>query len=136
MDSLNVMLNGIKLKNPLIAASGVVGYGEEIEKFLPISTFGAFAVKGTTKQKKQGNASPRIAETPAGMLNSIGLENPGIDYFIEKILPSLKLKGTEIVANIAGSSYEEYEYLTERLDETNVNLIELNVSCPTLKRVV
>ena len=133
MDSLNVMINGIKLKNPLIAASGVVGYGEEIEKFLPISKFGAFAVKGTTKQKREGNASPRIAETPAGMLNSIGLENPGIDYFIEKILPSLTLKGTEIIANISGSSYEEYEYLTERLDETNVNLIELNVSCPNVK---
>lgn len=133
-ERLKVKLKNLEFKNPLLAASGIVGYGEEYEKFFKLSSLGGICVKGTTKEKRKGNKTPRIAETASGILNSVGLENPGIDYFIEKILPKLLTKNTIVVANIAGSSFYEYEYLAERLNSTNVHAIELNISCPNVKQ--
>lgn len=124
---------GLNFKNPLIAASGTVGYGKEYEKFFPLSVLGGISVKGTTKEKRLGNKSPRIAETSSGILNSVGLENPGIEEFIKTYLPYLKTKNTVIIANIAGNSFDEYFYLAKRLDVTDVDAIEINISCPNVK---
>ncbi len=132
-ERLKIKLKNLEFKNPLIAASGTVGYGEEYEEFFKLSSLGGISVKGTTKEKRQGNKTPRIAETPSGILNSVGLENPGIDCFIEKILPKLLTKNTIVIANIAGKSFYEYEYLAEKLNSTNVHAIELNISCPNVK---
>ncbi len=131
---LTVSLKDVVFKNPLIAASGVVGYGKEYEKFFPLSVLGGISVKGTTKEPRLGNSCPRVAETASGMLNSIGLENPGIEVFIKDHLPYLLKKRTVVIANIAGSSISEYEYLSERLNETDVHLIELNISCPNVEK--
>lgn len=131
---LTVSLRDVVFKNPLIAASGVVGYGKEYEKFFPLSVLGGISVKGTTKEPRLGNSCPRVAETASGMLNSIGLENPGIEVFIKEYLPYLLKKRTVVIANIAGSSISEYEYLSERLNETDVHLIELNISCPNVEK--
>lgn len=131
---LTVSLKDVVFKNPLIAASGVVGYGREYEKFFPLSVLGGISVKGTTKEPRLGNSCPRVAETASGMLNSIGLENPGIEVFIKEHLPYLLKKRTVVIANIAGSSISEYEYLSERLNETDVHLIELNISCPNVEK--
>lgn len=131
---LTVSLKDVVFKNPLIAASGVVGYGKEYEKFFPLSVLGGISVKGTTKEPRLGNSCPRVAETASGMLNSIGLENPGIEVFIKEYLPYLLKKRTVVIANIAGSSISEYEYLSERLNETDVHLIELNISCPNVEK--
>ena len=131
---LTVSLRDVVFKNPLIAASGVVGYGKEYEKFFPLSVLGGISVKGTTKEPRLGNSCPRVAETASGMLNSIGLENPGIEVFIKEHLPYLLKKRTVVIANIAGSSISEYEYLSERLNETDVHLIELNISCPNVEK--
>ena len=131
---LTVSLRDVVFKNPLIAASGVVGYGREYEKFFPLSVLGGISVKGTTKEPRLGNSCPRVAETASGMLNSIGLENPGIEVFIKEHLPYLLKKRTVVIANIAGSSISEYEYLSERLNETDVHLIELNISCPNVEK--
>lgn len=133
LERLNIKINNLNFKNPLIAASGTIGYGKEFEQFCPLNKLGAISVKGTTKEKKLGNPSPRIAETKSGILNSIGLENPGIKTFINHHLPYLLNKGTKIIANIAGSSYFEYEFLVEELDKTKIDLIELNISCPNVK---
>ncbi len=133
-NSLVVKFKGFVLKNPVVAASGVAGYGKELEKFVPLSEFGAVAVKGTTKEKRLGNLPGRIAETKSGMLNSIGLQNPGIDEFIENILPGLINRETKIIVNIAGETYEEYEFLAEKLEDTKVDFIEMNISCPNVKK--
>ena len=130
---LELEVSGLKFKNPLLAASGTIGYGREYEKFFPLSVLGGICVKGTTKEKRFGNESPRVAETPSGMLNSVGLENPGIDAFIEEHLPYLLQKNTVVISNIAGKDYSSYAYLAERLESTKVDAIELNISCPNIK---
>ena len=134
MANLNVSLCGVDFKNPVIPASGVFGYGREYEELFPLSRLGGIATKGTTITKRNGNPAPRIAETPSGMLNSVGLQNPGIDYFIEHELPNLLTKDTVIVSNIAGSTIEECVTIAEKLDQTDVHMIELNISCPNVKQ--
>lgn len=133
MSNLSVRFAGVDFKNPLIPASGAFGYGREFEHFYPLSTLGGISVKGTTGTKRNGNLPPRIAETPSGMLNSVGLQNPGIDHFIRIELPNLKTKDTVIIANIAGSTAEEYREIAEKLNGTDVDMIEVNISCPNVK---
>ena len=134
MTDLSVQVAGVPFKNPIIPASGVFGYGHEYEELFPLSKLGGIATKGTTITPRPGNPSPRIAETPSGMLNSVGLQNPGIDAFIERELPYLLTKDTVILANIAGSTIEECVTIAERLDQTDVHMIELNISCPNVKK--
>ncbi len=133
MANMKTTLCGVTLNNPLITASGAYGFGREYEKFYPLSTLGGISCKGTTLAERIGNPPPRVAETPAGMLNSVGLQNPGVDKFIQVELPYLKTKGTAIIANIAGSTVEEYAEICERLSETDVDIIEVNISCPNVK---
>lgn len=134
MADLSVNICGVEFKNPVIPASGVFGYGREYEKLFPLSELGGIATKGTTITKRNGNPSPRIAETPSGMLNSVGLQNPGIDKFISTELPNLMTKDTVILANIAGSTADECVEITQKLDRTDVHMIELNISCPNVKQ--
>ena len=133
MADLSVKIAGVEFKNPVIPASGAFGYGREYERFYPLSKLGGISVKGTTITKRPGNPVPRIAETPAGMLNSVGLQNPGIDHFIKIELPNLKTKGTVIISNIAGSTINECVEIARKLDDTDVDMIELNISCPNVK---
>lgn len=134
MADLSVNICGTDFKNPIIPASGVFGYGHEYEELFPLSDLGGIATKGTTLNRRTGNISPRIAETPSGMLNSVGLQNPGIDYFIEKELPYLMQKNTVILANFAGSTIDECVHVAEKLDATDVHMLELNISCPNVKQ--
>ncbi len=133
MADLSVKIAGVEFKNPVIPASGAFGYGREYERFYPLSKLGGISVKGTTITKRPGNPVPRIAETPAGMLNSVGLQNPGIDHFIKLELPNLKTKDTVIISNIAGSTIDECVEIARKLDSTDVDMIELNISCPNVK---
>ncbi|MDE5582260.1 MAG: dihydroorotate dehydrogenase [Ruminococcus sp.] len=134
MADLSVKICGVDFKNPVIPASGVFGYGHEYEEFYSLEKLGGIATKGTTLNRRTGNPSPRIAETPSGMLNSVGLQNPGIDHFINNELPYLLTKNTVILANIAGSTVEECVAVAEKLDSTEVHMIELNISCPNVKQ--
>lgn len=134
MADLSVKVAGIPFKNPIIPASGAFGYGREYEKMYPLSTLGGISCKGMTLRPQAGNPPPRVAETPAGMLNSVGLQNPGIDYFIEHELPNLLTKGTVIIANVAGHTIEDCVTIAEKLEDTAVDMIELNISCPNVKQ--
>lgn len=134
MADLSVKVAGVEFKNPVIPASGAFGYGREYERFYPLSKLGGISVKGTTITKRAGNIPPRIAETPSGMLNSVGLQNPGIDHFLKWELPNLKTKDTVIISNIAGSTIEECVEISKKLEQTNVDMIELNISCPNVKQ--
>ena len=134
MADLSVKVAGVDFKNPVIVASGTFGYGHEYEELFPLSKLGGISTKGTTGAKRTGNLAPRIAETPSGILNSVGLQNPGIDAFIEKELPYLLTKDTTIVANIAGATPEECAEVAAKLDSTDVDMIELNISCPNVKQ--
>ncbi|NLZ46331.1 MAG: dihydroorotate dehydrogenase, partial [Clostridiales bacterium] len=120
-------------KNPVIPASGAFGYGREYEKFFPLSKLGGLSIKGTTLNPKQGNPGPRVAETPSGMLNSVGLQNGGLEKFLSYELPNLVTKDTKIIANIAGATIEECGELALRLNDTAIDMIELNISCPNVK---
>lgn len=131
---MSLNLCGVKLKNPVIAASGTFGFGGEASEFYDISRLGAIAVKGLTLEPRQGNAPPRIAETPSGVLNSVGLQNPGIRQFIDKILPWLLKKDLPVIANIAGNTVKEYAYMAQLLADTGVHFLELNISCPNVKQ--
>lgn len=134
MADLSVKVAGVSFKNPIIPASGVFGYGREYAELFPLSTLGGIATKGTTITKRNGNDAPRIAETTAGMLNSVGLQNPGIDAFIETELPYLLEQDTTILANIAGSTIDECVEIAQKLEKTDVHMIELNISCPNVKQ--
>ena len=134
MADLSVNICGIPFRNPIIPASGVFGYGREYEQYYELSRLGGIATKGTTGQKRTGNLSPRVAETAAGMLNSVGLQNPGIDAFIANELPHLLASDTVILANIAGATAEECAEVAAKLDKTGVHMIELNISCPNVKQ--
>jgi dihydroorotate dehydrogenase (NAD+) catalytic subunit len=131
--NMEVKLAGIRLKNPVMAASGTFGFGDEYRQFYDISKLGAVVVKGLTLKPRIGNPPPRVAETPAGMLNSVGLQNPGIDYFIETELPRLIEQGVHAIANISGNTIDEYCIMVEKLNGTAVAAIELNLSCPNVK---
>lgn len=134
MSDMRVTLCGVELKNPVITASGTFGYGMEYNEFYPISRLGGVSCKGTTLAERQGNPPPRIAETPSGMLNSVGLQNPGVEAFVSIYLPWLKSQGTAAIANIAGNSIEDYCAMAQRLDDTDVDIIEMNISCPNVKQ--
>lgn len=133
MSDMRVNLCGVELKNPVIAASGTFGYGMEYNEFFPISRLGGISCKGTTLKVREGNPPSRIAETPAGMLNSVGLQNPGVDMFLSTYLPWLKQQNTVVIANLAGHSVEEYCEMAEKLDASAVDMVELNISCPNVK---
>lgn len=134
MADLSVNVCGVDFANPVITASGTFGYGREYEELYPLSRLGGISTKGTTLHLRTGNLAPRIAETPSGMLNSVGLQNPGIDHFISTELPNLMTKGTVILSNFAGASVEECAEAAARLDETDVHMLELNISCPNVKQ--
>lgn len=134
MADLSVTMAGVTFRNPIIPASGTFGFGQEYQCLYPLSRLGGISLKGTTLHARQGNPPPRIAETPAGMLNSVGLQNPGVDQLIAQELPKLKEQGTVIIANIAGATVEEYAEAVRRLEETPVHMIELNISCPNVKQ--
>lgn len=134
MADLKVNIAGVPFQNPLIAASGTFGFGHEYKEFYPLSTLGGISCKGITLTERPGNPPPRIAETPGGMLNAVGLQNPGVDYFIEHDLPWLKEQGTVIIANIAGNTPEDYCKMAEKLSDTAIDMIEMNISCPNVKQ--
>ena len=134
MVNTKVILSGLELDNPVIPASGTFGYGYEFAELYDINMLGSFSFKGTTKEPRFGNPTPRIAECPRGMINSVGLQNPGIDKVISEELPKLKkCFNKKVVANISGFSVDEYAYCCERIDkEEQVGIIEVNVSCPNV----
>jgi dihydroorotate dehydrogenase (NAD+) catalytic subunit len=134
MANLNVTIAGVEFHNPIIAASGTVGFGRDFSEFYPLSVFGGISCKGITLKERSGNPPPRIAETPGGMLNSVGLQNPGVEHFMEKDLPWLRQQGTVIIANIAGNTPEDYCAMAEKLSDSAVDMIELNISCPNVKQ--
>lgn len=130
---LSVNLAGVKMKNPVVVASGTFGFGREYGQFYNLNELGGICCKGLTLHRREGNPPPRIAETPMGILNSVGLQNPGVDAFIEHELPELKGHDLAIIANISGNTPEEYGIMCEKLSEAGVDMIEVNISCPNVK---
>ena len=134
MARLNVEIGDLKLKNPVTTASGTFGYGTEYKDFIDLGRLGGIFVKGTTIEPRQGNNYPRMAETPSGMLNSVGLQNKGVDYFVEQLYPVIKEYDTNIIVNVSGSTIDDYIKCTEKLvDLDKMPAIELNISCPNVK---
>mgnify|MGYP001237742246 FL=1 len=134
MDRLKVNIGGIELQNPVTTASGTFGYGTEYADFIDLNKLGAVFVKGTTLEPRQGNAYPRMAETPSGMLNAVGLQNKGVDYFIEHIYPEIKDYNSHMIVNVSGSTVDDYVECAARLaDLDRMPAIELNISCPNVK---
>jgi dihydroorotate dehydrogenase (NAD+) catalytic subunit len=130
----SLKIGNLLLKNPVLTASGTFGYGEEFNDFLDLNALGGFIVKGTTLLPREGNPYPRMAETPSGMLNAVGLQNKGVDYFIENIYPRIKDVKTNIIVNVSGSAIEDYVQTVEKLNELEaIPAIELNISCPNVK---
>ncbi len=129
----SVNLAGIKMKNPVTVASGTFGYGREFEEFIDLNKLGGICTKGTSLKPRPGNKPPRVYETTAGMLNSIGLQNPGVEYFMNNDLPYLKKFDTAIIVNACGSSIEEYVELAKVLNTLDIDGVELNLSCPNVK---
>ena len=126
---------GLTLKNPVMTASGTFGYGEEYADFIDLTKLGGILVKGTTLNHREGNPYPRMAETPSGMLNAVGLQNKGIDHFVETIYPRIKDIDTNIIVNVSGSTIEDYCAVAEKVNALeNIPAIELNVSCPNVKQ--
>ena len=126
---------GLTLKNPVMTASGTFGYGEEYADFIDLTKIGGILVKGTTLNHREGNPYPRMAETPSGMLNAVGLQNKGVDYFVETIYPRIKDIDTNIIVNVSGSTIEDYCAVAEKVNALeNIPAIELNVSCPNVKQ--
>lgn len=133
MTDMKVTIAGVEMKNPVITASGAFGYGMEYNEMYDISLLGGISCKGTTLLERQGNPGPRIAETPAGMLNSVGLQNPGSEAFINTYLPWLRQRDITVIANIAGHSLDEYREVARRVSDAKVDMVELNISCPNVK---
>ncbi|MEZ5082661.1 MAG: dihydroorotate dehydrogenase [Bacteroidales bacterium] len=135
MANLEVNIHDLTFKNPVTAASGTFGFGEEMQKFVDVNKLGGIFLKGLTLKNREGNDYPRMAETASGMLNAVGLQNKGIEYFTHHIYPNIKDLDTHIIANVNGSTIEEYVELTEKLNELDcVTAIELNISCPNVKQ--
>ncbi|MBO4282729.1 MAG: dihydroorotate dehydrogenase [Bacteroidales bacterium] len=131
---LSVDIHQLHLKNPVLTASGTFGYGEEFSDFLDLERLGGFIVKGTTLHPRDGNPYPRMAETPSGMLNAVGLQNKGVDYFIGHIYPRLQHLQTQVLVNVSGSTVEDYVAAAEKIDALeHIPAIELNISCPNVK---
>lgn len=133
MSNLKVNIAGVEFKNPIIPASGTFGFGREYMQFYDISALGGLCTKGLTLEERQGNPAPRIAETPMAMLNSVGLQNPGVDTFLRRDLQILKKIDTRVIANIAGSKIEDYIAMAEKVSVDGVDMIEMNISCPNVK---
>lgn len=129
---MRVTLAGMEMKNPVVAASGTFGFGREYAGFYDLSELGGICAKGLTLRPREGNPSPRIAETPMGILNSVGLQNPGVDAFLSEELPFLRQYEVKVIANISGSTPEEYGILCGRLAGAGVDMIEVNISCPNV----
>ena len=130
---MSVELAGVSFKNPVLVASGTFGFGREYGELYDLGELGGICAKGLTPLRREGNPSPRIAEPPMGILNSVGLQNPGVDDFITGELPALKRSGARVVANISGNTPEEYGEMCEKLSEAGVDMIEVNISCPNVK---
>lgn len=134
MVSTAIEIGGLKLKNPVMTASGTYGYGLEYADFVELSRLGGIVVKGTTLHPRQGNAYPRMAETPSGMLNAVGLQNKGVDYFCTEIYPKIKDIDTNMIVNVSGSTVEDYIQTAEKIATLeHIPSIELNISCPNVK---
>lgn len=134
MANLEIQLNKLQLKNPVMTASGTFGYGTEFSDFMDISRIGGIIVKGTTLRNREGNDYPRMAETPSGMLNAVGLQNKGVDYFVKHIYPTIKEIDTNVLVNVSGSAVEDYIKTAEIINELDgIPGIELNISCPNVK---
>ena len=135
MADLSVNIGNLKLSNPVMTASGTFGYGKEFEDFVDLEKIGGIIVKGTTLYRREGNPYPRMAETPMGMLNAVGLQNKGVDYFIEQIYPQIKDIRTNMIVNVSGSAIEDYVQTAEKINELEaIPAIELNISCPNVKQ--
>ena len=135
MVNTEIKLKGLTLKNPVMTASGTFGYGEEYADFVNLAELGGIVVKGTTLHHREGNPYPRMAETPMGMLNCVGLQNKGVDYFIETIYPRIKDFDTNVIVNVSGSNIDDYVAAASKIDALeNIPAIELNVSCPNVKQ--
>lgn len=134
MVDLSVKIKDLDFKNPVMTASGTSGFAEELNDFYDVSKLGAILLKGITLKNRDGNAYPRMAETASGMLNAVGLQNKGVDYFIQNIYPRIKDYDTHLIANVNGSTVEEYIEVTEKLNDlSRISAIELNISCPNVK---
>ncbi len=134
MVNLQTNISKLSLKNPVLTASGTFGYGSEYSDLIDLSRLGGIIVKGTTIEPRQGNDYPRLAETPSGMLNAVGLQNKGVDYFISNIYPTIKDLDTEIIVNVSGASINDYVAVAERIAELDIiHAIEVNISCPNVK---
>jgi dihydroorotate dehydrogenase (NAD+) catalytic subunit len=134
MVNLSININGLQLKNPVMTASGTFGYGEEYNDFFDVNQLGGIIVKGTTLNHREGNAYPRMAETPMGMLNAVGLQNKGVEYFASSIYPRISHFTTNVLVNVSGSTIEEYMATAERIAQLeHIPGIELNISCPNVK---
>ena len=133
MPDMKVNLAGVGLKNPIVVASGTFGFGREYAQFYDLGELGGICAKGLTLHRREGNPAPRIAETPMGILNSVGLQNPGVDDFIAHELPFMRQYDTKVIANISGNTPEEYGIMCEKLSEAGVDMIEVNISCPNVK---
>lgn len=134
MSDLSVRVAGVEFSNPFIAASGTFGFGREYAEMYPLSNLGGISCKGTTLCERPGNPAPRVTEVPGGMLNAVGLQNPGVEHFIENDLPWLSEQGTKIIVNIAGNTESDYCQVAERLNDTCVDMVELNISCPNVEK--
>ncbi len=135
MARLEVKIGNLTLKNPVLTASGTFGYGEEFSDFIDLNRLGGFIVKGTTLNHREGNPYPRMVETPSGMLNAVGLQNKGVDYFIEKIYPTIKDVDSHVIVNVSGATISDYVAVCEKLDALDkINAIEVNISCPNVKQ--
>ena len=130
---LSINLAGMTMKNPVVVASGTFGFGREYNQFFDLSELGGICAKGLTLHHREGNPAPRIAETPMGILNSVGLQNPGVDAFIAEELPFLRQFDTRVIANISGNTPEEYGIMCEKLAGAGVDMVEVNISCPNVK---
>ncbi|MBN9302777.1 MULTISPECIES: dihydroorotate dehydrogenase [Dysgonomonas] len=134
MDKLKINIGNLHLKNPVMTASGTFGYGKEYSDFMDLERIGGIFVKGTTIRERQGNDYPRMAETPSGMLNAVGLQNKGVDYFVSNIYPEIKDFDTNIIVNVSGSTIEDYVECSQKLVALEkIPAIELNISCPNVK---
>lgn len=135
MVNLNVNIGSLSLKNPVLTASGTFGYGIEFSDFIDLERLGGFIVKGTTLEPRQGNDYPRMAETPSGMLNAVGLQNKGVDYFIDHIYPEIRHLDSKIIVNVSGATPDDYAEVCRRISErTSIEAVEINISCPNVKQ--
>ncbi len=130
---MSVDFCGVHFKNPIVTASGTFGFGEEYNEYAPLEEYGGIGTKGLTRYPRGGNKPPRIAEVPMGILNSVGLQNPGVEAFVEDLMPHISEYDTNIIANMSGNTIEEYCQMAEILSKSDVDIIEMNISCPNVK---